>query len=105
MSETHTPPQSPGTRAEAVFGYELQQSLLSVENTVRQLKGRIIALKQRLETASDELDTRGYEAVMQSLVELTPEVTRLQELRRSLDVQREAVIAIKQSLAKICRER
>ena len=42
---------------------------------------------------------------MQSLVELTPEVTRLQELRRSLDVQREAVIAIKQSLAKICRER
>ena len=105
MSEAMTPPQSPGTRAEAVFGFQLQQALLSVENTVRQLKGRIITLKQRLEIAGDELDNKGYEAVMQSLAELAPEVTRLQELRRSLDVQREAVILIKQGLDKICRER
>ena len=105
MPETTSPPQSPGTRAEAVFGFQLQQALLSVENTVKQLKGRIVALKQRLDSAGDELDQRGYEAVMQSLTEMAPEVTRLQELRRSLDIQREAVILIKQGLDKICRER
>ncbi len=105
MPETTLPPLSPGTRAEAVFGFQLQQALLSVENTVKQLKGRIVALQQRLDVAGEELDSKGYEAVMHSLVELTPEVTRLQELRRSLDVQREAVIVIKQGLDKICRER
>jgi len=105
MSEGNSQPSNAATRAEAVFGFQLQQSLLSVENTVRQLKGRIVGLQQRLDVAGQELDSKGYEAVMQTLVELAPEVTRLQELRRSLDVQREAVITIKQSLDKICRER
>jgi len=105
MSKEPMTPTSTATRAEAVFGYQLQQALLSVENTVRQLKVRIVAVSQRLESAGEELDLKGYEAIMHSLVELAPEVTRLQELRRSLDVQREAVIAIKQGLDKICRER
>ena len=105
MPQTTTPPQSPGTRAEAVFGFQLQQALLSVENTVKQLKGRIVSLNQRLNVAAEELDAKGYEAVMQSLAELAPEVSRLEELRRSLDVQREALIEIKHGLDKICRER
>ena len=105
MSEKTNAPASAGTRAEAVFGYQLQQALLSVENTVRQVKVRLTALQQRLGASAEELDAKGYEAVLQPLTELSAEVTRLQELRRSLDVQREAVILIKQSLDKICRER
>ena len=103
-NETNVP-ESAGTRAEAVFGYQLQHALLSVENTVRQVKVRMVALQQRLGASVEELEVKGYEAVMQQLTEMPAEVQRLQELRLSLDVQREAVILIKQSLDKICRER
>ena len=92
------------TRANAVFGHELQRALLSVENTVRQIKVRIAGLQQRLEQAAQEVEEKGYEAYLVSLGELQPDVTKLENLRHTLDTQREAVIAVKAQLAKICRE-
>ena len=105
MSDETKSPLNAGTRAEAVFGYQLQQALVSMETTVKKLKGTITTIQDRLNVSSEELDKRGYEAIMQPLAALPSEMSQLHELRRTLDVQREAVIMIKQSLDKICRER
>ena len=87
-----------------VFGREFEQSLFVLEKTQQLLKANIRTMRERLDHALIELDSKGFAGSLAPLSEVQSAAVNLEQLRRAYETQRDHAEMVRAHLRQITRQ-